>query len=163
MYTTILGPLDGSKLGECSLEHVKGIATGCHVSEVILLTVLEPVTATDFHMITTSRTATEEIGKQQDKIEKEQRKQAELYLANAASSLKKEGISVKTVIVPIVSGRGAAEEILDYAGKNKVDLIVMSTHGRSGISRWAMGSVSDKVVHYAKVPVLTVTPTGCRL
>ena len=52
----------------------------------------------------------------------------------------------------------AANAILDYADHNGVDLIAMSTHGRSGIGRWLMGSVADKVVHGAKMPVLLVRP-----
>ncbi len=43
-----------------------------------------------------------------------------------------------------------------------MDLIIMSTHGRSGVSRWAFGSVADKVVSHSKIPVLTITPEGCR-
>ena len=59
------------------------------------------------------------------------------------------------------TGQGVAEIILDFAEKNKMQLIIMSTHGRSGISRWAMGSVADRVVNHSKTPVLTITPTGC--
>ena len=51
---------------------------------------------------------------------------------------------------------GIAETILDYAENNKVDLIIMSTHGRSGPSRWAFGSVAEKVVRHAPCPVLVV-------
>ena len=54
-------------------------------------------------------------------------------------------------------------KILEYAQNNNIDLIIISTHGRSGISRWAFGSVADKVVRTSTVPVLTVTPTGCRI
>ena len=47
-----------------------------------------------------------------------------------------------------------AEEIICYADENKFDLIVMATHGRSGIGRWALGSVAEKVLRASKVPVL---------
>jgi len=50
----------------------------------------------------------------------------------------------------------AAEEIITYAEENNIDLIAMSTHGRSGIGRWVFGSVTDKVLHAGDVPVLTV-------
>lgn len=55
------------------------------------------------------------------------------------------------------------EAILDYAKANNVDLIVMSTHGRSGVSKFMLGSVADRVVRHAVQPVLLVTPPGCRI
>jgi nucleotide-binding universal stress UspA family protein len=51
-----------------------------------------------------------------------------------------------------------ADAILNYAEANGVDLIAMSTHGRSGIGRWLLGSVADRVVHGSQVPVLLVRP-----
>jgi nucleotide-binding universal stress UspA family protein len=58
----------------------------------------------------------------------------------------------------IVSSTGgdAAEEILRYAGRHAIDLIVMSTHGRSGVSRFLLGSVADRVLRHAACPVLVV-------
>jgi len=159
MYKGMLGPLDGSKLSECSLDHIKSIATGCHVSDVILLTVLEPV---QLFGETWSKQAAEEMGKRWREAEEQSQQKAEAYLAKVTKSLKKEGIAVQTVVVPAKVGRGAAESILDYAENNKVDLIIMSTHGRSGISRWAFGNVTDWVVRHAKTPVLTIAPPGCR-
>ena len=91
-------------------------------------------------------------------MQKETEKYVESYLSKAADSLKEDGIAVQTVVV---SGR-PAEQILDYANKNQVDLIIMSTHGRSGVSRWVIGSVTDKVVRHSVTPVLTISPPGCR-
>jgi nucleotide-binding universal stress UspA family protein len=54
-----------------------------------------------------------------------------------------------------------AEEIVNYATKNKVDLIIMASHGRAGVSRWAYGSVPDKVLRSSCVPVLLVKVPGC--
>jgi nucleotide-binding universal stress UspA family protein len=160
MYKRILGPLDGSKLSECSLDHIKAIATGCQVPEVVLLAVLEvvplPVSWVE------SEEQAERVAKERQQLEKTPQK-AQAYLARAADSLKKVGIPVQTVVIPAKTGVGAAEGILDYAENNEVDLIIMSTHGRSGVSRWAMGSVADKVVRHAKVPVMTVVSAGCRL
>jgi len=65
-----------------------------------------------------------------------------------------EGIDVKG---DVVSGY-AAEEILDYAVKNNMDMIIMGTHGRKGIDRVLFGSVSEKVVKSAEMPVLTIRP-----
>lgn len=65
-----------------------------------------------------------------------------------------EGIEVKG---DVVSGY-AAEEILDYAVKNNMDMIIMGTHGRKGIDRVLFGSVAEKVVKSAEMPVLTIRP-----
>jgi len=70
-----------------------------------------------------------------------------------------EGIAVETDI-----GDGLpADEILHYAEDKGVDLIIMSTHGKSGVSRWFSGSVAEKVVSQSFIPVLVVTPPGCRI
>ena len=50
----------------------------------------------------------------------------------------------------------AAEQIVDFAGSEKADLIIMASHGRSGFSRWAMGSVAEKVFHGSNIPILLV-------
>jgi nucleotide-binding universal stress UspA family protein len=49
-----------------------------------------------------------------------------------------------------------AEAIVSFAEKNPCDIIVMASHGRSGVSRWAVGSVADKVFRASTVPVLLV-------
>jgi len=153
MYKKILAPLDGSELSECSLEHLKAVASGCQVPEAVLLYVIEPIeeeyTHYRYHGIP------EEVF---DQAVKDAEAYAKDYIAKVADRMKKEGIVVDTVIV---RGR-PAEEILEYAGKNGVDLIVLSTHGRSGISRWAFGSVTDRVLRHSNVPVLVIAPQGCR-
>jgi nucleotide-binding universal stress UspA family protein len=54
-----------------------------------------------------------------------------------------------------------ADSLAEYAEKNGVDLIVIATHGRSGVSRWVFGSVADRVMRSACVPVLMVRAPGC--
>lgn len=148
MYKRILAPLDGSEFSECSLEHVRAIATGCHVQEVILLRVIEP--------------AQQVYGIDEDFLRKATQTavaSAKDYLAKLADSLKKEGIATQTVVI---QGK-AADEILDFANKNQVDLIVMSTHGRSGVSRWVLGSVADRIIRHSTAAVLIASPPGCRI
>jgi len=150
MYQKILAPLDGSELSECSLEHVKAVAIGCQVPEVVLLRVVEPIS---------SQTYAAYAGIGGDwitKLERQDQAEAENYLSQMAANLSKEGIAVQTVIV---SGR-PADEILGYASKNQVDLIIMSTHGRAGVSRWVFGSVVERVLRHSAVPVLIVPPPG---
>ena len=93
------------------------------------------------------------------KIEKRNQVEVEGYLSQLADKLKKEGIAVQTVVAHGVP----ADEILNYTQNNQVDLIIMSTHGRSGVSRWAFGSVTDKVLRHSTVAVLTTSPAGCRI
>ncbi len=149
MYKKILAPLDGSELSECTLEHLKAVATGCQVPEVVLLSIVEP-----FHQ---AYELAEDWRTVRRDAEEKAFAYANDYLSKVADSLKKEGIAAEAIIV---LGK-AADEILDYAKKRKVDLIVMSTHGRSGVSRWVLGSVADKVLRQSAVPVLIVPPAAC--
>jgi nucleotide-binding universal stress UspA family protein len=150
MYKKIVAPLDGSEFAECSLEHVATLAQGCQIPSVVLLTVVEPsIKETGYSGI--SQETFDEIRKQFLAKNKE-------YLDKVANKLKKKGINASPVIV---EGK-PAEEILNYAEKNQADLIVMSTHGSSGFSRWAFGSVADRVVRHSPVPVLVIAPAGCR-
>jgi len=148
MYQKILVPLDGSEFSECSLEHVKAIAKGCSVPDVIVLMVLEIIPY-----------RAEAGGILVESFEKDAKTRAEEYVAKVVAKLKKDGISAKGVVL-----KGLPDDrILKYVDKNKVDLIIMSTHGRTGIARWAFGSVADSVVRNAKVPVLIASPSGCRV
>ena len=152
MYKKILVPLDGSEFSECSLEHVKAIASGCHVPEVILFRVTEPLSLTEEII--------NELGEDMIvKADTRHEKVARDYLKGIANKLANEDFSVSTVVM---HGQ-PAQKILEYADKNRVDLIIMSTHGRSGVVRWALGSVADKVARHSTVPVLIVAPTSCRM
>ena len=145
MYKRVLVPLDGSKIAESALEHLKAVAIGCRVPETVLLTAIEPV-QTGRPYGTSDEWLLD--------IQKKARKIAEDYINEIAQKLGKEGIKAKTVIVQA----RPADAILDYATDNGVDLVIMSTHGRSGISRWTFGSVADKVIRYSTVPVLIIRP-----
>lgn len=153
MYNKILVPLDGSELSESIFEHVQEIATGRNVSEVILLRVVEQAeTGTSYSwggVISVEQLAT--LG---EKV----RTEATTYMSKVADRLKIEGTAIKTHIVQ----GSPADSILDYAQENQVDLIIMSTHGRSGISRWAFGSVAEKVIRNSPVPVLLASPNKSR-
>ncbi len=74
------------------------------------------------------------------------------YLRSIEHQLVREGV---TVSCEVRFGR-PAEEIITFANEMKVDLIAMSTHGRSGLARWAYGSVADRVLHSARCPVLLI-------
>jgi nucleotide-binding universal stress UspA family protein len=69
------------------------------------------------------------------------------------TQLKQKGLEVTGLVT---SGFDAANEIEKVCKKNDIDLLIMSTHGRSGLNRWMMGSVAEKVLRYGKVPLLLV-------
>jgi nucleotide-binding universal stress UspA family protein len=100
-------------------------------------------------------TITEEIQVQNDKKAIEMSKD---YLSRIAANLTKGGINTR---VEILKG-DPASEILDYSNKNSVDLIIMATRGESGVMRWLLGSVSERVVLHASVPIITVSPKGLK-
>ncbi len=152
MYKKMLVPLDGSEFAERSLEHAKIVAIACRCPEVTLLRVIEP----NPQLVDIGGVATEEwFRNAQKRAEAEVKK----YITRVADRLKKEGLKVKGVVV---KGK-AADEILDYAKKNQIDIIVMSTHGRSGLSQWIVGSVADKIIRHSPAPVLIASPAECRV
>ncbi len=149
MYRRILVPLDSSELAERSLVDLKEIAgMSERVPEVILFMVTKPV-------IETIPVYYEEVrGSPASKVQKSAEAYARDYLSKVADRLKEDGIAAQTVLVQ----GDPAKEILNYAENNQIDLIIISSFGRSGASRWALGKVTDRVVHYSRVPVLVVRP-----
>ncbi|MGB2800258.1 MAG: universal stress protein [Dehalococcoidia bacterium] len=151
MYKTILVPLDGSELAERVLPHVEMLAkAGVEPAEVVLLRVCELA-----RMVMGGYG--EAVGQMAILTEQAAaacKADAEEYLAAMEKRLKETGLKVRTVLLE----GDSANEILEYATNNPVDLIAMVTHGRSGISRWAYGSVASKVLRGIATPLLLVTP-----
>ena len=145
MFKKILVPLDGSELSASILDHVVTIANCSRASEVVLVRVrdfLDPVA-----MRTMS-------AKMVEQIDEAYQKEAETYLKTIAETLNKKSVNTKS---EVLSGN-PAEEIIKYSQSNKIDLIIMSTHGRTGVSRLVWGSVADKVSRSSSVPILIVPP-----
>ena len=140
MYKRILIPLDGSPLAEQALPHAIAMAE-CFQSELVLLRVLIPLPSA----VTTTEAALQRAAEEAAIFARE-------YLDRVAAGVQERGITVQMVTI----GGRPHYQIIQYAETNQVDLIVMSTRGQSGLSRWLMGSVSDRVVRGAKVPVLMV-------
>ena len=150
MYKKILIPLDGSKLSEHALEHLNAVAMADDSPSIILLRVAEPTTA----LIAGGSYALELAAEAKEQAKAD----AHEYLTKIANDLKKKGMNTETVVTDGVP----ADDILSYATENKVDLIIMSTHGRSGVTRWFFGSVAEKVIRHSTVPVLISPPHGTR-
>ena len=150
MYQKILVPLDGSKLAECVLPHLEALAKGCQVKSVQLVRAIEPlqkVVGGDYIM------SPEEVAR----LNAEAKAEAEKYMQQMVSGLKWPGVNVSG---EIISGR-AAETLAEYGTKSGAELIIIATHGRSGVSRWVWGSVADRILRSACIPVLMVRAPGC--
>lgn len=149
MYEKILVPLDGSKESECIIDHVRLIAKSCGVPEVVLLRVVESFSPSSISYIgeATARN-----------VEQKAKTAAEEYLSYVADGLRTHCSSVKTAVLE----GDPASVILDYATENGVDLIAMSTQGASGLTRWTVGSVTERVMRHSTVPLLSVLPAGHR-
>jgi len=150
MYKKILVPLDGSALAECVLPHVESIVKGCGAEEVVFLRVAERMS----QFCSLEGCISQET---MDSIDADNRAAAATYLSELIERTRYGGVSVKPEVVTGTPG----ERIADYAAKNSVDLIVIATHGRSGVSRWTWGSVADRVLHSACVAILMVRAPGC--
>lgn len=143
MYKKILVPLDGSPLAETVLPHAEALAK-LEGAEIVILRVPATPTAEYF-----ARDPV--IG---ESIRQDIEIEAKDYVNKAVDALKKDQIRV----TGIVQEGAVPETILAVADETHADMIAMSTHGRTGVSRWLMGSVADRVVHYAHIPVMLIHP-----
>jgi nucleotide-binding universal stress UspA family protein len=144
MYGKVLIPLDGSTLAENALEPAFRIAQH-QQSEVILATV--PV----FHQVLIPGSAGFGLALP-DQTYELCREEAETYLEQIGRTRAASGLTIRR-IVPEGDVAGA---IVDLAIEEQVDLIVMTTHGYSGFTRWMLGSITDRVLRGAHCPVLVV-------
>ena len=140
-YKYILLPLDGSELAEVAIADAAAIARPNN-AEITLLRVLRPIT--DVIKIDTKHVIYID-----DQLENRKRRAYE-YLKSISDQLKKESIISHTVVE-----MGLPEEnIIDYAYNHSIDIIVMATHGRTGLKRWVYGSVADKVLRGSRTSIL---------
>lgn len=138
----ILIPLDGSKVAEAALPTARSLARAFG-AEVFLLRII--AAAADLHP-----TADGQLDFGHD----DTRARSRAYLDTIAATFAHEGIRVETLVV----GGDAASIILEVAGDVDADLVVMSTHGRSGLERAVIGSVTDHVIRFSAAPVLVARP-----
>ena len=152
MFKKVLVPLDGSELSECSLPHISTMAKDDSIGKVILLRIVDINIAIADVLIA-------DQGSYLQAFRDSCVEAARDYLARVESQLKTKGIKVETVVL---EGSKPGEIITDFSQQNGVDLIVMATHGYSGIKKMLIGSVAFKVLHTSPVPVLLIRPESCR-
>ncbi len=146
-------PLDGSKLAECVLPHLEAVVRRSEPTPVVLLVrAVEPI-AIPYGREVAKIASMEQL----EAFETHNKVEAKKYLKGIVAQLAKVGINAKD---DVIYGK-AAEVLGDFASKNDVDLVIIATHGRSGISRWVWGSVADRLLRSVCVPVLMVRAPGC--
>lgn len=140
----VLVPVDGSAGSQSALSQAIALHDG-HPAEIVLVLALEPIHLRIGAQVTAP-------GANVRMIADEQRMIAERHLAKLATQLEEQGITARTVV-----DIGAADEvILKTAKKLGCDLIVMSSHARTGLAHLLLGSITEKVLRRAECPVLTI-------
>ena len=149
MAEKILVPLDGSMVGEAALPYVEELAVKMKPGTKVEVTLIQVLSSLTYYVVAGEASA--RVPYTQQEIE-QMKKQAETYLKKAGASLRKAGATTK---VRVAVGH-SVEEIIKAAEEINVNIIAMSSHGRSGLSRWAFGSVTDRVLRSGQSPVLVV-------
>ena len=149
MFKHILVPLDGSKVGEAALPVIDKLCDKLASGTKVEITLLGVITLLRHWVVVGEASAPvsyteDELGLIKERVMN--------YLNTASESVTCKGVVVNT----IVRSGNASEEILKAVEELGVDLLAMSTHGRSGLRRLAFGSITDKVLHGASIPVLMV-------
>ncbi len=150
MFKKVLVPLDGSKVAESALAHIKNMAWEGSIEKVILLT----ITQVKFPV---PDIVLPEVGILQG-LDSKEPQQAELnryrnYLKRMKNQLRSEGIKAEAVVS---EGNDPAKNTVDFCEENNVDLIVIATHGYRGMKKLFLGSVASKVMHESRIPVLLI-------
>jgi nucleotide-binding universal stress UspA family protein len=151
IYSNVLVPLDGSELAECVLPHISGLAQSGLVKTLTFVRVTEvahvPTMGVD-SVISENEWAS---------IQHSNQAEAEKYLDQLTKRLSFQNVEIKWEVLPPL---GISDTISKYAKEKKVDLIIIATHGRSGLSRVVWGSVAEHVLRNTSVPVFMVRAPG---
>jgi nucleotide-binding universal stress UspA family protein len=154
MFSKVLVPLDGSKVGEAALPVIEQMVSKLAVGTKVEVIIIGVITLLRHWVVVGEASAPVSYTEEELNLIK---KRVEDYLGRTGESLKTQGVTIST----IVSTGNAADEIIKAAEQTGADLIAMSTHGRSGWKRLAFGSITDKVMHHSSIPVLMVrAPEG---
>ncbi|HWP59619.1 MAG TPA: universal stress protein [Candidatus Acidoferrales bacterium] len=141
---SLVVPLDGSELAESVLPHAIELARGLKAEIILLRAYALPLSM--YSVSDEYVPSIEELGAQL-------KAEAREYVEQKVKELRERGVDKASAVV--VEGYGAAE-IIDFAKKTPDNLIAMCTHGRSGVGRWVLGSVTERVVQHSGDPVLVI-------
>jgi len=148
VYSRIVVPLDGSVLAEHALSHAKELAKSLdvpiHLLRVVDVTRLERYGA---YGLALEYAGLAEVAQEEERAARE-------YMQTVSEGATEAGLNITIEIL-----RGLVVPSLTQAA-NADDLIVMASHGRTGLSRWFLGSVAEEVVRRSASPVLIVRSTG---
>lgn len=146
MYKKAVIPLDMSQLAECALNHAVALLKEGTIGELTLVNVIE----------VPENQALEGV----EPLVQQQRdfKTGAVYLSHVQSDLKSKGIQAN---IQSLAG-DPATAIIDYCRANNVDLIVIATHGYTGLKKLILGSVALKVLQDANIPVLLIRAESCQ-
>jgi nucleotide-binding universal stress UspA family protein len=154
VYQSLLVPLDGSDRAEAALPHAAAIAQRCGARIVLYAGVQNPMVVSPEAVGPIPGLVAPSVPSAETLEMAEQARDATVaYLAHHAGELQALGIPVTT---SIGEGVDVADQILEVAQGEGIDLIVMTTHGRTGLSRLLFGSVAESVLRRAGVPVLLI-------
>lgn len=154
MYRTILVPLDGSAAAEQALPHLHSLLAHVAAAVRVHLLLVAPsmqdysVTMVNLYPFFPARDYAAVARTDVERLEKDLRS----YLGNLAEQVSTSGA---TATWELRHGN-PTDEILECAAEIGADLIVITTHGRSGVNRWVFGSVADRLLRNAPVPILLV-------
>jgi nucleotide-binding universal stress UspA family protein len=146
MYQRIIVPLDGSRWSESAIPRASELAR-VHDAELVLLHVYQPKGgdyAGQWALAGQQQIAEQSLGQMQEQL---------IAMRNR---LRAEGLRAREVIL---RGSNPAQAICDFvASEDGISMVVMSTHGRTGLARWLVGSVAQQVIRQARCPVTLVHP-----
>jgi len=175
MYKKIIVPLDGSKLAEQVLPHLKQIALGCGVAEVILVTVTQRIKGKTDITTRVDDLSLSNLGltvfaadrfysgkafttNPSVKVSVSVGKMAKTgydYLAKIAKQLEKQDIPSSVVVLI----GNVADEVVSFAKQENADLIIMASKGKASLKKWDVGNAADKVFKMVEnIPILLVKP-----
>ena len=155
MYDKVLVPLDGSALAECTLSHVNNLFKDGSLGEVTLLNVVKVDIPWAEMMRSDRDPKLIDLQAIREPIFAASRK----YLSDIESRLSSEGIKTKT---ESLEANRPADKITDYAQEKGMDLIIIGTHGYSGLKKLWLGSVAFGVLNQSHIPVLLIRPESCQ-
>lgn len=142
----IAAALDGSRFAEAIIPHLEAFAKSLG-SEIVLLEVLEPIKVPQLG-------AFEDWGKVERDVFAKLEREAERYLEKRKATLQSKGINVTA---KLLQGK-PADAILQHVVDAGIDLVALTTHGFSGIAKWAYGSVASRIIEASTKPILLVRP-----